>query len=53
MKSVKAVLYGKPVRCPCCGTSIDIGATIRIKGQELGQDKLDDYPATAEADSDG
>jgi hypothetical protein len=54
-KSVKAVLYGKPVRCPSCGTELTLGATIRLKGRELGQDKLDDYPepSTAEADSDG
>ena len=44
MKSIKAVLYGKPIRCPCCGSKIELGATIRMKGEEIGQDKLDDYP---------
>jgi len=56
MKAVKAVLYGKPIRCPCCGNPLDIGATIRLKSdREIGQDKLTDYPnpETAEGDSDG
>jgi len=56
VKSVKAVLYGKPVKCPCCGYPLQLGATIRLKAEhELGQDKLTDYPEQekAEADSDG
>jgi hypothetical protein len=57
MKSVKAVLYGKPVRLPD-GTKIEIGVTVRLRVLEQAktvQVSTDDYPepSTAEADSDG
>jgi len=50
MKSTKAVLYGKTptCRCPCCGTELTLGATIRLRGKEIGQDKLEDYPEPVE-----
>ena len=45
MKTVKAVLYGKPVRCPACGTLLTNGITLRLGCErEIGQDKVDDYP---------
>jgi len=55
MKSTKAVLYGKPCRCPCCGTEMQISATVRLKGREIGQDKIEDYPPVMpkEEDEDG
>ena len=45
MKTIKAVLYGNKVKCPCCGSYLTLGATVRLKGDEIGQDKLDDYKA--------
>jgi len=49
MKDKKAVLYGKPFSCPCCGSELGINATVRIKCvRELGQDRMDDYPTKDE-----
>jgi len=43
MKDKKAVLYGKPVRCPACGTELAVGATVRLKAtREIGQMQLND-----------
>jgi len=56
MKSIKAVLYGKPIRCPACGTELRLGATVRLQtNREIGQDAITDYPPkeTAKGDSDG
>ena len=38
VKTIKAVLYGNKVKCPCCGSYLTIGATIRLGCErEIGQ----------------
>jgi len=55
MKSVKAVLYGKMVRCPCCGYELDVGATVRLRARrEIGQMPIvDDAPERDEGQETG
>jgi len=38
MKTIKAVLYGNKVKCPCCGSYLTLGATVRLGcDREIGQ----------------